>query len=306
MGFAHDKLLGGGLFHFFNKDAYRAKWTSELLKAVKGRHGEYEGTGFNLFGLLGKAGLLAALATAIGLTIDQLNKLKNAGVDLEKSRDKERAAADSLGKSLEKQKEVIEGFGGIETYAKKVGSTPRKIAVERVGRQQRVDIERYNARPWYARIGFESSKVDRLLDPMRHKEPFEKRVEKEQEKLSKKELIDVPARQSVEDITKRRTEREVRLSGKKSGVVVPSYKRGTELQKDIVKTRDLSKLRPEEDHTKEVVSEVKKLNKNFEDWYKKLGMSKSSISAAGIRNVNDSSDSMLRQFNGSDGLSVGD
>jgi len=312
VGFAHEKLtVKCGLFQFFNKDAYRAKWTRELLKAVKGEHaGGVGGIGSNLFGLLGKAGQLAALAASIGLTVDQLIKLKNAFSDLEKSKQLENKAADQLIAATKQKINKIKEVGGIEAYGEKVGKTPRQVALDLASARQRTLLDKVHARPWWLR-SLESlpfmklTGAGKIFNPLRREKPFYEQVSEFEKGLSRKQVIDVPATQSVDELMRNRAEREVRLSSKKTGTMVPSTRRNEDLKKDI-RIIDLSKIHKNEDHTKEVVTEVKKLNKNLEDWQRRSGSNRSTIDAGRIRDPNDSSDALLRGLNGVDGLRVGD
>lgn len=308
-GYAHEKLTVVGLFKFFDKGAYKAKWTSELLKAIKGERsgGEF---GSNLYGLLGKAGQLAALAAAIGLTIDQLIKLKNAFGNLEKSKQLEDKAADQLIAATKQKIDKIKEVGGIETYGKKVGKTPRQIAIDIESYKQQALLNKVHARPWWIR-SIENLPFMRLigvkdrLNPLKRQKPFYERVSATEEGLSKKQLIDVQAKQAVEDVMKSKADFESGLNSRKPGIA-PIRRRDEELNKGISRTVDLSKIRLREDHTKEIATEVKKLNKNFEEWQKKSGIGRSSIDAGRIRDSNDSGDSLLRELNGANGLSVGD
>lgn len=103
---------GMDLYSFFNKDAFRAKWTKQHLEAVKadvkdkkkasmlgGLAGMFRGLGTAIVPLIGKAGQLALLGAAVVFTTKQLSRLKNAYTEYQGSLDKYAESQAALARS---------------------------------------------------------------------------------------------------------------------------------------------------------------------------------------------------------------
>lgn len=106
------------LTYFFNKKAYRAKWTRDVLKWIKesgkgkGKFrtmltGLFTSLGAAIGPLLGAAGF-AALAVGVGHSIYQFNKLRNVWKDYTKAKELERKAHERQMKAWDMQLDHLE------------------------------------------------------------------------------------------------------------------------------------------------------------------------------------------------------
>jgi hypothetical protein len=143
------------LWQFFNKEAYRAKWTRELLQRIKelGRKekgGLLDDLSAWLLPLVGKAGLFAALAVGVGWAVTKLNELKDVWGGLEKVRKGRKEAAETLGQAAEMKLGAVREMG-LSEYARKAGKSPRQVAMDIAGMEQREKLERWAGRPWWKR-----------------------------------------------------------------------------------------------------------------------------------------------------------
>jgi outer membrane murein-binding lipoprotein Lpp len=102
------------LTEFFNKGAFRAKWTRQLLKSMKkagtgrgfglgGLVGKFKGLAAVLLPLLGKAGLIAALGLVSAGAADRLSKLGSKFIELGE-------VTTNVRKALQKQAELQRKF----------------------------------------------------------------------------------------------------------------------------------------------------------------------------------------------------
>jgi len=145
------------LWQFFNKEAYRAKWTKELLQRIKelGRVQKEKGGLLDdlsawLLPLVGKAGLFAALAVGVGWAVTKFNELKDVWGGLEKVRKGRKEAAETLGQAAEMKLGAVREMG-LSEYARKAGKSPRQVAMDIAGMEQREKLERWAGRPWWKR-----------------------------------------------------------------------------------------------------------------------------------------------------------
>lgn len=143
------------LQEFFDKGAYKAKWTKELLSSSK----EKEKEGKKRFGFLGdfkagilpfigKAGLLAALAVGVGWSITKFNALAKEWSGLAKAKGGVKEAGEAAGSAAEMNLDVIQKMG-IAEYAKAKGVTKRKAALDIANLEQRQALSKRTAQPWY-------------------------------------------------------------------------------------------------------------------------------------------------------------
>lgn len=150
------------LQHFFEKGAYRAKWTKELLEGMrevaKGRGGasagfaglseKFQDLSLAIAPFIGKAGLYAGLAVGVGLSIKKFGELDVAIGDFLSAQKKRQRAADELARVTEDKLNVIKQMG-IDEYSRRVGKSPTQVAMDVAFQEQRAILERRAARPWY-------------------------------------------------------------------------------------------------------------------------------------------------------------
>jgi hypothetical protein len=153
----------GSLMDFWNKGAYRAKYTKELLSVLK--EGRVRGKGrvsdlgdsmtdaakdFALLGkamgpLLLKAGRFALLAVGVGNAVVQFGRLHKAVNDWLGAKDAEREALELSKSSYNNWMKVIEKEG-IESVAKQAKMTVRAMAENLAKEEARIDLERRRLR----------------------------------------------------------------------------------------------------------------------------------------------------------------
>lgn len=145
---------------FFNRKAYQARWTKELLKYMKdlskGMRGRDMFDGFGIGGLLenfkglgaaivpliGSGGSLLLLAGAVAGAVVALNKIKDAAkvfTKMEKERGKAREAAAHLMESEKRRAQEIKAMG-VEEYARRAGKTPEEVAIEMTMRREKAAL----------------------------------------------------------------------------------------------------------------------------------------------------------------------
>ncbi len=157
------------LQYFFDKKAHRAKWTRDVLTKFKDIERSLSGKGlagmlglgglgekFGALGsailpLIGKAGLIAAFAAGLGLSIKKFAELGKGLVDLKKAREAQAKAEQGLARATEQKKAALSSMG-IEQYAAKVGKTPRQVAMDVAYQEQKTQLAEYRRRPWYKKF----------------------------------------------------------------------------------------------------------------------------------------------------------
>lgn len=159
---------GGSMVEFWSKGAYKAKYTKELLGILKdirgGRRGGRRGKltdlvrnlvdtakDFALLGgamlpFLGKLGLYAALAVAIGWTSKQLYDLVSVSADYLKAREAEKDASEHYTASVRQWNDLIVKEG-IVPLAKRLGKTEDELAKEQAERERLARRRRQEASP---------------------------------------------------------------------------------------------------------------------------------------------------------------
>jgi len=165
---------------FYNTDAYKTKWTRELIDTLKGKigaTGEKHGIldtikELGLLGgaaklvmdawglipspvkdIIGKLGTAAALLGATIWTIQQYKKLIEAIKDREVQAANARKSASA---SEVAQNQVTRAIGNMapeqkRDFFKGIGQTPQQYGITAVGRQQTAQTSRYNNRPLWAK-----------------------------------------------------------------------------------------------------------------------------------------------------------
>jgi len=160
------------LREFFDKGAYKSRWTRELLSTSKekakgvgklglaGLADKFKGLGAGLLPLVGKAGLLAALAVGVGLSIKQFVNLGGAVSEFKKAKKAQATAARGLkqaaGQKLDYIKEV-----GLAEYAAKTGKTEKQVAMDVAYMEQQSELAASAAQPWYRKTGQALGILDR-------------------------------------------------------------------------------------------------------------------------------------------------
>ena len=128
----------GILSTFFNKTAYRTKWTKELLnqtkKANKRKEASVHGLGamFSslssaILPLVGKAGLFAGLAGSIVLAGDRISKSVAGWKELISVNAENRKAVAESTRTVTEIFDAVKKIGGLEAYSKSVGKTPAQV-----------------------------------------------------------------------------------------------------------------------------------------------------------------------------------
>jgi len=157
------------LLDFFNRGAYKAKWTKELLKKIKdvGKKGE-EGIGglagslmdsFKSLGsaigpLIAGAGSFVALAAGIGgvvFSLYEFQKLLKAFFGFEKAKKAAREAGERAGAAAEQKLEAVKKVG-LEEYAGAAGKTPKAVLQDIAGLEQRKELAQKFHDPWYKQV----------------------------------------------------------------------------------------------------------------------------------------------------------
>jgi len=154
------------LADFWNRGAYRAKYTRELLgvlKDIRGKGKKGKGDlknslldavddfailGASMLPLLGKAGKFAALAVAIGWTGHQLNELRKASGDYLKAKKDEQSASAAFTASVRQWNDLIVK-GGIVEVAERLGKTVDELAKEQADRERKARRAELAARPFH-------------------------------------------------------------------------------------------------------------------------------------------------------------
>jgi len=159
------------LMYFFDKKAYRAKWTKELLSRFKRFEKKERGMGIMssllssvgalpgrllklsaaIVPLVGKAGLLAGLGASIGFTINRVYKLGEVIASLRDVREQLGAGARKVGETVAQRKEAIREMG-LEEYAKRTGRTSTGALVNILALEERARLQKYESLPWYKKI----------------------------------------------------------------------------------------------------------------------------------------------------------
>lgn len=179
-----DSLMG-----FWNRGAYKAKYTKELLKILKDGLGKKKkGTGglknsildavddFAILGasmlpFLGKAGKFAALAVAIGWTSYQLNQLRKASTGYLKAKKSETDASEAFTSSVRQWNKLIVEEGIVEV-AERLGKTVDQIAADQADRERRARRAELAARPFHQKM---ASKLN--VELLGARDPYADRAE---------------------------------------------------------------------------------------------------------------------------------
>jgi len=166
------------LYRFFDKDAYRAKWTKDLLGVMR-KEKKIGGLGDGIEGLakkfttlgsalgpfIGKAGLYALLAAGVGLSIKKFVELDSAIGKFLSAQEKRQKAADELGRVTDQKLDKIKEMG-IQEFAFAVGKSPRHVAVDVASAEQQQLLESWASRPWYRKsLDFWSGKKPPKIQP---------------------------------------------------------------------------------------------------------------------------------------------
>jgi len=159
------------LVYFFDRKAYRAKWTRELLsrfkrferkekdaglissllKGIGGLPGKFLKLSASIVPFLGKAGLLASLGASIGFTTSRLYKLAGVVASLWDVKKQVRTGAVKIGKTVAQRKEAIREMG-LEKYAEKTGRAPAAVLTNIIAMEERARLQEEYSKPWYKRI----------------------------------------------------------------------------------------------------------------------------------------------------------
>jgi hypothetical protein len=153
------------LANFWNRGAYKAKYTRELLGVLKdirkGKKGKgdlkdsllgavdnFAILGASMLPLLGKAGKFAALAVAIGWTGHQLNELRKASGAYLKAKKSEKEASEAFTSSVRQWNDLIVKEGIVEV-AERLGKTVDQVAKEQAERERKARRAELAARPFH-------------------------------------------------------------------------------------------------------------------------------------------------------------
>lgn len=155
------------LMGFWNKGAYRAKYTKELLSVLKDMRGkkgrvslgnwladaadDFKLLGVAMLPLLGKLGMFAALTGAVVLTGDQFIKLNGAMLDYEKSKRMEQEAVEALSRSVSDWNEFIVKEG-IQTVAELSRLSIEEVARAQLEREKELKRSQLAARPFHQKL----------------------------------------------------------------------------------------------------------------------------------------------------------
>lgn len=189
------------LMMFFDKGAYKAKWTKELLDTTKKLVERTKGTGNDLLGdlvpnlkdfalglglFIGKAGLWALAVTAIGV---EISATKSASDKYNVAKKEEAAAVERQASADRDQFKVMEEIG-LSEFAKRAGKSPRQVLIEKEAVRQRVEEKRYTALPWYSREKLHGRFIGAYTGRNPHAPegplvPHERRIQILQERLNK-------------------------------------------------------------------------------------------------------------------------
>lgn len=214
-----EKMDNTSFFKFFNKGAYQAKWTKELLFVLKkmsrisGKSGSTVGEVLGAVGALsiGKK-ILPGLKSATGimgvvgagiLAGYESYQAAKAAEKLKKANKAAQNALDALASFGEREIVRIKQQGGLEEYAKKRGETPRQVAMDIVNRERMAAKGKWDTRATWKKIIGVGLKQPEM-------EPFYDRVEAlEKELLTTKAMVvaqprsDVPSRDAMVDELKK-------------------------------------------------------------------------------------------------------
>jgi hypothetical protein len=183
------------LMTFFDKGAYKAAWTKELLEVTKGDAGRGKSIGglgdmLTLFGagllpFLGTAGLLALLAAAVGFTTIELGRLIPAIADYQKSKAQQAEAAKALARSYQDINAAIVEGGGLKKYAVAAKKSPGQVLQAQDALRVNAAQQHYAAIPFYnpAKIIGRSLGAITGRNPLTKIKPYGPRMEELQKKL---------------------------------------------------------------------------------------------------------------------------
>ena len=168
------------LHRFFDKEAYRAKWTKDLLGAMRdltqgrkagglsgvaGLTDTFKDLGLAITPFIGKAGLYAGLAVGVGVSIKKFTELDSAIGKFLSAQGKRQKAADELGRVTDQKLDKIKEMG-IQEFAFAVGKSPRHVAVDVASAEQQQLLESWASRPWYRKsLDFWSGKKPPKIQP---------------------------------------------------------------------------------------------------------------------------------------------
>ncbi len=168
------------LMQFFNKGAFTAKWTKQLLLKIssiaaslsmgggggKGKGGVVSSvlsgaTGAGLAAtaakavpVLGAAAVAGGAALAGGVAITQAYKASKAEIEFKKARERLTGALQMLASQTERTIKQIQQAGGIEAYAEKAEQSPRQVAMDIASTEQWVEQQKWaNRSPWKKAFG---------------------------------------------------------------------------------------------------------------------------------------------------------
>lgn len=163
---------GGGrgcdsLSDFWNKGAYKAKYTKELMKVLKDSIGkkskgsmknslldavdDFAILGASMLPLLGKAGKFALLAGAVLWTSKQMVGLSNASHDYMKAKRSEQEASEAFTSSVRQWNDLIVKEG-IVKVAERLGKTVDQLAKDQVTRERAARKAALAARPLHEKV----------------------------------------------------------------------------------------------------------------------------------------------------------
>lgn len=182
------------LMNFFDKGAYKAKWTKELLDLTKKSAeraratgagsltdlmGKFKDLGGAILPFIGKAGLYAGLAVAITATTIAF---KDAVQEYASSKQKQKESTERLEKATADKVEEIKKIGVAE-YARRAGTTERGVLSNIAGQQTRVEMQKYSSLPWWSK----EKMVGRLGGAYLGKNPYAPTIEPFEQRLQKLE-----------------------------------------------------------------------------------------------------------------------
>lgn len=152
------KVNSDALFDFYNKGAYRAKWTKELLKRTKegekgklgisGLADKFISLGSSLLPLIGSAGVIAGTVGAFVFAKNRLTELVGKISEYMKVKG---VVGEEIKEQEKKQVEIRTGIAGTMTEAARAGNEPkRKFAFEQL---QGAEVEKVQKEAsWYDKL----------------------------------------------------------------------------------------------------------------------------------------------------------
>jgi len=175
------------LTYFFGKKAYQTKWTKELLDRIRGI-GVKDGSGFGgilsglmhkfmdlgkwIMPLIGKGGVFALLAADMLWAIPQIKKFLNALGEREKALGELRKSGKASDVAKAQKEEKIAEIGADE-YARRVGKTPRQVAIDVVSARQKAIMRRkMEEAPWIKPLRFWGRMLGMEEKPEKQLAPF--------------------------------------------------------------------------------------------------------------------------------------